>query len=93
MTKPKKRPMEFSKKLLYIIFSVTGIIIASSLVLMWKTNDLSPFAYLIPSIFVEVATATGFYYWKSKAENIIKLKKKYGELYKETEEEENNEYK
>ena len=77
--KPKQPrvPTEFSKKLLYVIFAVTGVIIAFTLAIIWRTGDTSPLAYLIPSIFVEVATATGFYYWKAKAENEIKI---YGTL-------------
>ncbi len=69
----ERQPTEFSKKLLYVIFAVTGVIIAFTLAIIWRTGDTSPLAYLIPSIFVEVATATGFYYWKAKAENEIKI--------------------
>lgn len=46
-----------------------------------------PLAYLIPAIFAELATATGFYYSKAKAENRIKLRKQYGpEIYNDTKE-------
>jgi hypothetical protein len=48
-------------------------VIVFALIMMWRTNDLSPFAYLIPSVAAEVATGTGFYYSKAKAENKIKL--------------------
>lgn len=41
----------------------------------WRTNDLSMLAYLIPAVFTEFATATGFYYWKAKNENVIKIGK------------------
>jgi TRAP-type uncharacterized transport system fused permease subunit len=75
----KKRKTEFSKKLLYVIFTVTGIIIAFTLYMVWVTQDLSPLTYLIPAVFAEVATATGFYYWKARKENEIKLQKIYGE--------------
>ncbi|HHY72303.1 MAG TPA: hypothetical protein GX497_03580 [Bacillus bacterium] len=78
--KRKKRPKtEFSKKLLYVIFFVTGIIIAFTLAIVWRTGDTTPLSYLIPAIFAEVATATGFYYWKAKKENEIKLKRIYSE--------------
>ncbi len=44
-------------------------------------------AYLIPAVFAETAAATGFYYSKAKAENRIKLRKKYGpEIYNDTKE-------
>ena len=43
-----------------------------------KTENLEPLIYLIPSTAAEVATGTGFYYSKAKAENKIKLNKKYG---------------
>lgn len=35
---------------------------------------------LIPAIFGEAATATGFYYSKAKTENRIKLRRQYGDL-------------
>jgi len=44
---------------------------------MWKFGDSSPSVYLIPGIFGELATATGFYYAKAKAENEIKISKGY----------------
>lgn len=78
MTKLKT---EFSKKLLYVIFFVTGIIIVFTLVFVWKTGDSAPLLYLIPAVFVEVGTATGFYYWKAKAENEIKLQGIYQDEY------------
>ena len=56
----KKPPKEFSKKIF-------------TMVMIWRTLDLSPLAYLIPSVAAEVATGTGFYYSKAKVENRIKL--------------------
>ena len=43
--------------------------------LMWKTGITDGLAYLIPSVGTIAATAIGFYYWKAKAENAIKLSK------------------
>ena len=74
----KKTKMEFSKKL-FICVSVLSLgVLVFSLYMIWKTNDLSPLSYLIPSVFAEFATATGFYYSKAKAENKIKLMKSMG---------------
>ena len=36
--------------------------------MMYMTGDLSPLAYLIPSIFAELATATGFITKRQKGE-------------------------
>lgn len=83
LSRSKRHKTEFSKKLLYVIFIVTGIIIAFTLYIVWRTEDTSPLAYLIPAIFAEVATATGFYYWKARKENEIKLKRIYGDFYRE----------
>lgn len=77
----KKR--EFSKKIIIFMTVFTVIITIYSLILMWKTNDTSPLAYLIPAVFAEYATATGFYYWKARAENKIKLMRHYGETAKQ----------
>lgn len=55
--------------------------------MVWRTNDLSPLAYLIPAVFAELGVGTGFYYSKAKAENRIKLRKMYGpEIYNDTKE-------
>lgn len=71
--KRRKRPLEFSKKILIIAAITNMVVIIFALIMMWRTNDLSPLAYLIPSVAAEVATGTGFYYSKAKAENKIKL--------------------
>jgi hypothetical protein len=41
--------------------------------MIYITGDLSPLTYLIPSIFTELATATGFYYRKAQRENELKI--------------------
>lgn len=67
--------MEFSKKI-FIGVSVAAILVTIFTgIMIWKTNDLSPLMYLIPAVFAELATATGFYYSKAKAENQIKIRK------------------
>jgi len=66
---------EFSKVLLACVAAGAVAVTAFALVLMWRTSDLSPLAYLIPSVFAELATATAFYYNKAKAENELKIRK------------------
>ena len=73
--KRRKPPMEFSKKILIVVAVINLGVIIFACVMMYKTMDLSPLAYLIPSVAAEAATGTGFYYAKAKAENRIKLMK------------------
>lgn len=81
----RKQKIEFSKLILYVVGAVTVGVTAFTLIMVWKTENLEPLAYLIPAIFAELATATGFYY--SKAENRIKLRKLYGpEIYNDAKE-------
>ena len=88
MSKRTKKPKrEFSKLILYVVAAVTVGVTASTLIMIWRTENLEPLAYLIPAVFAELATATGFYYSKAKAENRIKLRKQYGpEIYNDTKE-------
>ena len=69
----KKPPKEFSKKILIVAGIINAVVIVFTMVMIWRTRDLSPLAYLIPSVAAEVATGTGFYYSKAKVENRIKL--------------------
>lgn len=71
-------PVEFSKLILITIGAVTALVTVFTLVMVWRTNDLSPLAYLIPALFTELGVGTGFYYSKAKMENRIKLRKHYG---------------
>lgn len=75
MNKSKK---EFSKKIFNIIITLFIIVIFYSMALMWKTNTTDGLMYLIPSVSGLTATTVGFYYWKAKMENMIKLTKDSG---------------
>lgn len=67
------KKVEFSK-LIFVGASVLTIAITIfSCRMIWLTMDTSVLAYLIPAVFAEMASATGFYYSKAKAENKIKL--------------------
>lgn len=74
----RNRKMEFSK-LIFIGVSIgTVAITVYSCCIIWITRDTSALAYLIPAVFAEMASATGFYYTKAKAENKIKLMAAHG---------------
>lgn len=68
----RKRP-EFSKTILKAVAIATVVIVVLSFKLMFETGDTSALAYIVPGIFTELSAATGFYFWKAKAENQIKL--------------------
>ncbi len=89
-----RRKREFSKVIIACAAGLTAVVTAFTFAAVWKTGDLSPLAYLIPAVFGELATATGFYYSKAKAENRIKLRKQYGaEIFNDAKEiDSNDEY-
>lgn len=70
--KPKK---EFSKKIFNIVITLFIIVLIFSMALMWKTNMTDGLMYLIPSVSGLTSTCIGFYMWKAKMENMIKLSK------------------
>ncbi len=83
----RKQPVEYSKVSYSLIIALTAVVVVFTLIMVWRTNDLSPLGYLIPAVFAELAAATGFYYSKAKAENRIKLRKIYGaEIYNDAKE-------
>ena len=69
---------EFSKKLLIFASVLAVAVTCFAFLLMWRTGDTSALMYLVPAVFGELATGTGFYYWKARTENKIKLYKYYG---------------
>jgi len=78
---------EFSKKIitwLMILFIVNfeGVVIGS-FVLMAFYGDLTAITEIVGGIFATltaiITPAVSFYFWKSKNENIIKLKKEFPE--------------
>lgn len=72
-TAAAKKKIEFSKLIFLGVSIVTIAITLFSCRIIWLTMDTSALAYLIPAVFAEMASATGFYYTKAKAENKIKL--------------------
>lgn len=75
---PPKPKMEFSKKILIAVFVATLIIVVCAMGMSYMTQTTDVYAYLIPAIFAELGIGTGFYYWKSKKENEIKLRSAFG---------------
>lgn len=63
----------FSKLLVLGVCIITILVTIFSCIAMWYFNNIDPLCYLIPAVFAECATVTGFYSYKAKAENEIKL--------------------
>ena len=74
----KQHTREFSKLIMVAAGIINLCVIIFTFVMVWRTCDLTPLAYLIPSTAAEVATGTAFYYNKAKSENRLKLMKIYG---------------
>ena len=75
MNKENKPKKEFSKKIFNIVITLFIIVIFYAMALMWKTNTTDGLMYLIPSVGTLTSVTIGFYYWKAKMENMIKLSK------------------
>lgn len=67
--KPKKKRLEFSKKIFIGVTIGSVTVSVFTMVMSWRTQDTSILAYLIPAVFTELATATGFYFRKAEKEN------------------------
>lgn len=74
----RRNKREFSKSIFIFNTCITTAVVLFSCSAVIFTQDTSPLAYLIPAVFTEQATATGFYYWKARKENEIKLLKLHG---------------
>ena len=75
MNKENKPKKEFSKKIFNIVITLFIIVLFYSMALMWKVGTTDGLMYLIPAVGTLASVATGFYYWKAKMENMIKLSK------------------
>lgn len=74
----QKKKMEFSKIAFLCTSALFGSVIIGSFVLMWHIGTAEALPHLITATAGLTTTATGFYYWKSKAENLIRMSKESG---------------
>ncbi len=80
----KRKKAETSKVILAALLSIAALVVAFACALMWRTNDTAPLAYVIPGVMGPAATAIGFYYWKARAENVIKIARAQDDYEKRT---------
>jgi len=81
-------PINFSKYILKMVIAVyfIGAILGSILIIVSAIHDMTLGVSIESSMFVAyaaylggpTATALGFYAWKAKAENVIKIGKSHG---------------
>ena len=76
--KAESRRWEFSKIMAVIAITMWVFVNLFGMAMVIFTTDTSPLMYVIPSVDAVVAAIIGFYLWKARAENQIKLRKIYG---------------
>lgn len=69
---------EYSKLILYVIGWILIPVIIYSMVMMAILADLGPLSYILGGLFSLANVAVGFYFWKARKENEIKLRLIYG---------------
>lgn len=75
----KRKKTEFSKTLFLVLFIEQSVIILAVLFNMIRMGTTEGIEYIFAPVAAQVATAVGFYYWKAKAENMLKIKKEMKE--------------
>lgn len=64
---------EFGKKLLTVDYLVLGGLIIIHVLLSLRGADTSTMGSIIIAWIAQIAISSGCYYWKAKAENLVKL--------------------
>lgn len=95
--KKTKQKMEFSKIAFLCIAVIFSYVIVNSFDLMRETGTTDALPHLIAATTGLMTTVSGFYFWKAKVENTIKISKENGLTVKEVNAigksvEENNDY-
>lgn len=69
----KRKKTCFSKKLLIADYTVLFLLIGAFMAFTALNMDTTNCAIVIGGWTAQIAVSSGFYYWKSKAENLIKM--------------------
>lgn len=78
------KKIEFSKLIFLWLALMATFAVIISVAAVWHTGDTTPITTMIERVFQAAMVGIGFYYWKARTENKIKLRKKYGEeIYKD----------
>lgn len=71
--------MEFSKKIVIFFVMFLCSILGTSFYIMYKIQDISALGEIIIGTFGMGTIILGFYFWKAKSENIVKIMNEHGE--------------
>ena len=71
----RRKKIETSKLLLWMLLSGLGIITISAITFCYLFGQSEPLVALIENVAKLVTIAVGFYFWKAKNENLHKYKK------------------
>lgn len=69
----KKAKLCFSKKLLIADYVVLAVLLVWLVVLSNQEKDTTNMAVVIAAWIAQIAVSSGFYYWKAKSENLVKM--------------------
>lgn len=69
----KKPKLCFSKKLLIADYLVLVLLIAAFMYFTFTGKDTTNIAIVIGAWIAQLAVSSGFYYWKAKCENLVKM--------------------
>ena len=67
------KKLEFSKKLLIADYAVLALMITVFFVFSLTGHDTGNCSIVVSAWIAQIAISTGAYYWKAKAENLVKL--------------------
>lgn len=70
------KKLETSKQILYVVGALIIILLPVTIIVSCVTGDVSPLTQYVMGAFALATIAAGFYYWKSKNENLHKYAKK-----------------
>lgn len=63
----------FSKKLLAVDYVILLLMVVAFMVFTITGKDTSNCAVVVGAWIAQIAVSSGFYYWKAKSENLIKM--------------------
>lgn len=69
----RKPKLCFSKKLLIADYVVLTVLLVWLVVFSYQGKDTANLAIVIAAWIAQLAVSSGFYYWKAKSENLVKM--------------------